>query len=115
MTALRQEQSFNNDHKALIGNRPSGPYIVARMEPTARAKSTDVRTRHPAFRLWLRWRHHEIFDPDRKPSQANACRVPDCIRDRAGRARDADFANALDAKSVHVRIVFLDHERVQAW
>src|SRR6266404_4333250 len=50
-TALRQEQSFNNDHKALIGNRPSGPYIIARMEPTARAKSTDVRARHPAFRL----------------------------------------------------------------
>ena len=47
--ALRQEQSFNNDQKALIGNRPSGPYIVARMEPVAHAKITDAG--HPAFRL----------------------------------------------------------------
>ncbi|MDB5603414.1 MAG: hypothetical protein JWP25_314 [Bradyrhizobium sp.] len=39
--ALRQEQSFNNDHKALIGNRPSGPCIIARMEPMALAKSAD--------------------------------------------------------------------------
>jgi hypothetical protein len=35
--------------------------------------------------------HHEIVDPDRKPSQANAGRVPDCVRDRASRAGDADF------------------------
>jgi hypothetical protein len=41
--------------------------------------------------------------------------VPDCIRDGAGRARDADFTDALDAKCVHVRIVFLDHERFQTW
>jgi hypothetical protein len=37
-----QEQSFNNDHKTLIGNRPSGPCIIARMEPTARSKSCGV-------------------------------------------------------------------------
>src|ERR1700733_3416978 len=67
------------------------------------------------IRPWLRWGHKEVFNPDRKPSQANARRVPNCIRDSAGRARDADFTNALDAKSVHVRVVFLDHERVQAW
>src|SRR6476646_11440966 len=65
--------------------------------------------------VWLFWRHNEIVDPDRKPSQANTRRVPDCIRDRAGRARNADFTDALDAKCVHVRIVFLDHERFQAW
>src|SRR5260370_33869410 len=64
---------------------------------------------------WSGWRHNEIVDPDRKPSQANARRVPDCIRYRAGRARDADFTDALDAKCVDVRIVFLDHERFHAW
>src|SRR5882762_7862198 len=57
---------------------------------------------------WLGWRHNEIFDPDRKPSQANARSVPHCIRDRAGRAGDADFTDTLDAKCVHVRILFLD-------
>ena len=30
--------------------------------------------------------HDEMVDPDRKPSQANAGRVPDGIRDRAGDA-----------------------------
>src|ERR1700737_2305320 len=64
---------------------------------------------------WLQWRHNEFVDPDRKPSLANARRVPDCVRDRAGRARDADFTDPLDAKRVHVRIVFLDHEGFQAW
>jgi hypothetical protein len=34
--------------------------------------------------------HHEILDPDRKPSQANAGCVPDGIGDRAGRAGDAE-------------------------
>src|SRR5712671_2181904 len=50
-SALRQEQSFNNWHNALIGSSPSGRYIVARMEPTARAKRVDVHARHTAIRL----------------------------------------------------------------
>lgn len=61
------------------------------------------------------WSYNEIVDLDREPAQANARRVPDCIRDRAGRARHADLTDALDAEGVDVRIMFLDHQRVQAW
>src|SRR6202163_2313021 len=41
-------------HNALIGSSPSGRYIVARMEPTARAKRVDVHARPTAIRLGVR-------------------------------------------------------------
>ena len=102
--------AMRRHHQPPIGSvhrRPDGAYGLCE----------EYRRSHqaPCNPPWLGWRHNEIVDPDRKPSQANARRVPDCTRDRAGRARDADFADALDAKCVHVRIVFLDHERFQAW
>src|ERR1700722_9974144 len=109
MPTSREERTSNNDRDTLIGRRPSGRY-----RHPDRASGSRHAHWNPTF-VWLLWRHHEIFDPDRKPSQANARRVPDCIRDRAGRARDADLTNALYTKSVHVRIVLLDNDRVQAW
>lgn len=50
----------------------------------------------------------QFVDPDWEAAEPHAGRVPDCIRHRAGAARDADLADALDAQRVDVRIVLLD-------
>ena len=55
--------------------------------------------------------HHQILDPDRKAAHPNSRRVPYRVGHRTGRAGNADFANALDAKRVHMGIVLLDHQR----
>ena len=36
--------------------------------------------------------------------------MPDRVGNGAGRARDADFSDALDAERVHMRIVLVDHD-----
>ena len=55
---------------------------------------------------------HELVDQDRKAPHAVSRCVSDGVRHRAGRSRDADFADALDAEHVHMRIVLVDHERL---
>jgi hypothetical protein len=50
-------------------------------------------------------RRHQILDPDRKTAHPDSGGVPDRIGNGAGRAGDADFADALDAERVHMGIV----------
>src|SRR5882724_13686009 len=57
---------------------------------------------------------YEIVNPDWKTTHPDSCRMPDRVGDRAGRAGDADFTDALDAERVYVGIVFVDHQRLQA-
>ena len=55
----------------------------------------------------------QAIEGDRKVPYTGSRRVPDRIGDGARRAGDADFADALDAERIHVRVVFLDQDRLE--
>jgi hypothetical protein len=64
-----------------------------------------------SFRDWLRC-DRNVLDVDRVAPDAHAGRMPNRVGDRTDCTGDADLADALHAKRVDVRIVFMDEDRL---
>jgi hypothetical protein len=90
---------------SIIGDEPSEcPHHLMR---TLEAFLQAPRKPCSSFCLWL----DQSIKCDREIAHAGSGRVPDRIGDRTRCARDADLAYALDAKGIHVRVVFFNDIR----
>ena len=56
----------------------------------------------------------QSLESDRQIANASSRGVKDGVRDRSGRADDAEHANAFDA-AVEMRIVLIHEPHVEAW